>query len=126
MIGNYVLSSGYYDAYYIKAQKVRRLIQQDYLKAFKQCDVIAGPVSPFPGFKIGEKEGDPLQMYLADIFTIPLNLAGLPGMSIPCGFSKEKLPIGLQLIGRAFDEETLYKTSIAFQSVTDFHAASPV
>lgn len=126
MIGNYVLSSGYYDAYYIKAQKVRRLIQQDYLNAFKQCDVIAGPVSPFPGFKIGEKEGDPLQMYLADIFTIPLNLAGLPGMSIPCGFSKEKLPIGLQLIGRAFDEETLYKTSIAFQSVTDFHAASPV
>lgn len=125
MIGNYVLSSGYYDAYYIKAQRVRRLIQQDYKNAFALCDVIAAPVSPIAGFKIGEKSDDPLQMYLTDIFTIPVSLAGLPGMSIPCGFNKNGLPIGLQLIGRAFDEETLYKTSMAFQAETDFHKQSP-
>ena len=103
MIGTYALSSGYYDAYYAKAQKVRTLVKQDFDNAFKEVDIIATPTSPSPAFKIGEKSSDPLQMYLSDIFTISCNLAGLPGLSLPCGFTKSKLPIGLQLLGRPFE-----------------------
>lgn len=115
LIGTYVLSAGYYDAYYLKAQKVRRLIKIDFEEAFKQCDLIAGPVSPTTAFKIGEKCDDPVQMYLNDIFTIPVNLAGLPGISVPCGFDNDKLPIGLHLIGKAWDEETILKTAYAYE-----------
>ncbi|WP_456397241.1 Asp-tRNA(Asn)/Glu-tRNA(Gln) amidotransferase subunit GatA [Desulfurobacterium sp.] len=108
MIGTYTLSAGYYDAYYLKAQKVRALIYQDFQKAFRKVDFIVAPVSPTTAFKIGEKTDDPIKMYLSDIFTIALNLAGLPGLSIPCGFDSKGLPVGIQLIGKAFDEETLY------------------
>lgn len=126
MIGTYVLSSGYYDAYYRTAQCVRRKIQEDFTTAFaNSCDVIAAPVSPFPAFKIGEKKEDPLQMYLTDVLTIPLNLAGLPGMSIPCGMSSDGRPIGLQLIGKAFDEATLYATASAYEGATDWHTKLP-
>ncbi len=114
VIGTYVLSAGYYDAYYRKAAQVRRLIRQDFLSAFESCDVICGPTSPFPAFGIGEKTGDPLRMYLSDIFTISLNLAGLPGMSIPVGLGeKSGLPVGLQLFGPAFGEERLLTTAKA-------------
>lgn len=125
MIGTYVLSSGYYDAYYIKAQKARTVIREDYLNAFKKVDVIAGPVTPTTAFKIGAKSGDPLQMYLSDVLTISLNLAGLPGMSLPCGFGGDKMPIGLQLIGKAFDEETLIKVAHAYEQATDWHSQKP-
>lgn len=125
MIGTYVLSSGYYDAYYLRAQKARTLIRNDFIKAFEKCDVIAGPVAPTTAFAIGEKTGDPMQMYLSDIFTIPLNLAGLPGMSVPCGFGAGNLPIGLQLIGKAFDEETLFATAYAFEQATPWHTVKP-
>lgn len=125
LIGTYVLSSGYYDAYYIKAQKARTVIRNDYLKAFEKCDVIAGPVTPTTAFKIGEKFDDPLQMYLSDILTISLNLAGLPGMSVPCGFGDNGLPIGLQLIGKAFDEETLIRVSHAYEQATEWHKRRP-
>lgn len=125
MIGTYVLSSGYYDAYYIKAQKARTVIRNDFFKAFEKVDVIAGPVTPTTAFKSGEKTADPLQMYLSDIFTIPLNLAGLPGMSLPCGFDEQGLPIGLQLIGKAFDEETLLRTAYAYEQATDWHKKKP-
>ncbi|WP_456426632.1 Asp-tRNA(Asn)/Glu-tRNA(Gln) amidotransferase subunit GatA [Desulfurobacterium sp.] len=108
MIGTYTLSAGYYDAYYLKAQKVRTLIYQDFQKAFEKVNFIVTPVSPTTAFKIGEKVGDPIKMYLSDIFTIALNLAGLPGLSMPCGFDSKGLPVGVQLIGKAFDEETLY------------------
>ncbi|OMH41192.1 Asp-tRNA(Asn)/Glu-tRNA(Gln) amidotransferase subunit GatA [Desulfurobacterium indicum] len=108
MIGTYTLSAGYYDAYYLKAQKVRTLIYQDFQKAFEKVDFIVTPVSPTTAFKIGEKTDDPIKMYLSDIFTIALNLAGLPGLSMPCGFDSKGLPVGIQLIGKAFDEETLY------------------
>jgi len=109
-----VLSAGYYDAYYRKAAQVRRLIRQDFLSAFESCDVICGPTSPFPAFGIGEKTGEPLRMYLSDIFTISLNLAGLPGMSIPVGLGeKSGLPVGLQLFGPAFGEERLLTTAKA-------------
>ena len=107
MLGTYALSSGYYDAYYLKAQKVRTLIMQDFIKAFEQVDVILTPVAPTPAFKIGEKTDDPLQMYLSDIFTIPVNLAGICGISVPAGISATGLPIGLQLIGKPFGEETI-------------------
>lgn len=117
MIGTYVLSSGYYDAYYKKAQFVRTLIRKDFLDAFKKVDVIATPTSPTPAFKIGEKVDDPLQMYLSDIFTIPVNLTGLPAISIPCGKSKKGLPIGLQLIGKHLDEETILKTAYSYESL---------
>ncbi len=109
MLGTYALSSGYYDAYYLKAQKVRTLIMQDFIRAFEKVDVILTPVAPTPAFKIGEKVNDPLQMYLSDIFTIPVNLAGTCGMSVPAGFSGDGLPIGLQLIGRPFGEETILR-----------------
>ncbi|MDW7643960.1 MAG: Asp-tRNA(Asn)/Glu-tRNA(Gln) amidotransferase subunit GatA [Desulfuromonadales bacterium] len=121
MLGTYALSSGYYDAYYLKAQKVRTLIRQDFLDAFEKVDVLLTPVAPTPAFRLGEKVSDPLQMYLSDIFTIPVNLAGTCALSLPCGFSGEGLPIGLQLIGRPFEEETLLRTGYAFEQVTDWH-----
>ncbi len=115
MIGNYALSAGYYDAYYLKALKVRTLIQNDFVEAFKNVDVILAPTAPTPAFKIGELIDDPLQMYLQDICTVPLNLAGLPGISIPCGTTSTGLPIGFQLIGRALDEETLLRAAFTFE-----------
>lgn len=124
MIGTYVLSSGYYDAYYLKAQKVRTIIKNDFENTFKDFDVIISPTSPTVSFKIGEKVADPLSMYLSDIATIPVNLAGLPAISIPCGFDKD-LPIGMQIIGKAFDEETLFRTAYTFESSTDWHKRRP-
>jgi len=121
MLGTYALSSGYYDAYYLKAQKVRTLIRDDFTKAFEQVDLLLTPVAPTPAFGIGEKVNDPLQMYLSDIFTIPVNLAGTCGMSVPCGLAGGRLPVGLQLIGRPFGEETLLKAGHAFQQATDWH-----
>jgi len=121
MLGTYALSSGYYDAYYLKAQKVRTLIMQDFLKAFEQVDVILTPVAPTPAFKIGEKTADPLQMYLSDIFTIPVNLAGTCGISVPAGMSGDGLPIGLQLVGRPFGEEAIIRAAYAFEQATAWH-----
>ncbi len=121
MLGTYALSSGYYDAYYLKAQKVRTLIRQDFLDAFDRVDVILTPVAPTPAFKIGEKVDDPLQMYLSDIFTIPVNLAGTCAMSLPCGLSETGLPIGLQLIGKPFDEAAILRAGHAFEQATDWH-----
>ncbi len=121
ILGTFVLSTGYYDAYYLKGQKVRTLIKQDFENALEQCDVIASPVTPYPAFKLGEKLDDPLQMYLADIYTISANLAGIPAMSIPCGFA-EDLPVGLQLMGRHFDEASLITVGHKFQQTTDFHS----
>jgi aspartyl-tRNA(Asn)/glutamyl-tRNA(Gln) amidotransferase subunit A len=125
MIGTYALSSGYYDAYYAKAQKVRTLVKQDFDKAFKEVDVIATPTSPSPAFKIGEKTSDPLQMYLSDIFTISCNLAGLPGLSVPCGFTKTKLPIGLQLLGRPFEEGTLLSAAHHYEQAQHWNKEAP-
>jgi len=121
MLGTYALSSGYYDAYYVKAQKVRTLIMNDFIKAFANVDLILTPVAPTPAFKIGEKVGDPLQMYLSDIFTIPVNLAGTCAISLPAGFSKTGLPIGLQLIGKPFGEETILQAGYAFEEATEWH-----
>lgn len=123
MLGTYALSSGYYDAYYLKAQKVRTLIQQDFTRAFDTVDLLLTPVAPTPAFKIGEKTADPLQMYLSDIFTIPVNLAGTCGISIPAGQSANGLPIGLQLIGRPFGEETLLQAAYNFEQNTPWHRA---
>lgn len=120
MLGTFALSSGYYDAYYKKAQKVRTLIKQDFEKVFEQYDVIVGPTTPTPAFKIGENIGDPLTMYANDILTIPVNLAGVPAISVPCGFAGG-LPLGLQIIGRHFDESTIYKVAYAFEQATEFH-----
>ena len=125
IIGTYCLSAGYYDAYYGKASQVRSLIIEDFKKAFEKCDVILCPVAPTPAFKIGEKVDDPLTMYLTDIFTLSANLAGLPGMSVPCGFSKEGLPIGLQLMGKHFAEEMLFKVAYNFEQATEFHKKKP-
>lgn len=125
MLGTYALSSGYYDAYYLKAQKVRTLIRQDFLKVFEQVDLLLTPVAPTAAFKIGEKTADPLQMYLSDIFTIPVNLAGTCAMSIPCGFDAGGLPIGLQLIGKPFGEEEMLQTAWAFEQATDWHRRQP-
>ncbi len=125
MLGAYALSSGYYDAYYLKAQKVRTLIREDFLRAFEKVDVIATPTAPTPAFKIGERRADPLTMYLSDIFTIPCNLAGIPGISIPCGLTSGGLPVGIQFMAKAFDEETLLRVSDAFQRSTDFHRQRP-
>ena len=125
LIGAYVLSHGYYDAYYIRAQKLRRLIAQDFTAAFKQCDVIMGPTSPSTAFKIGEKSGDPVQMYLSDIYTIAVNLAGLPGMSIPCGFDNGGLPVGLQIIGNYFSEARMLNIAHQYQLATDWHLRAP-
>lgn len=125
MIGTYALSAGYYDAYYLKAQKLRRLIADDFKCAFEQCDVIMGPTSPTTAFKLGAKIDDPVAMYLNDIYTISVNLAGLPGMSIPCGFDKAELPVGLQLIGRYFDEARLLNVAHKYQQATDWHTRVP-
>ena len=125
MLGTYALSSGYYDAYYLKALKVRRLIKQDYDKAFEKVDVIATPTAPNPAFRFGEKTGDPLSMYLEDVFTVSINITGLPGLSVPCGMSKSGLPIGLQLIGKAFDEATLLRTAYAYEQSTEWHKQKP-
>ena len=124
LIGTYVLSAGYYDAYYLQAQKIRRLIAQDFENAFKQCDVIMGPTAPSTAFKIGEKADDPISMYLQDIYTIAVNLAGLPGMSVPAGFSNN-LPVGLQIIGNYFDEARMLNVGHAYQQVTDWHNRMP-
>ena len=115
MLGTYVLSSGYYDAYYLKAQKVRTLIRQDFQKAFERCDVILTPTSPTPAFKLGEKTADPLEMYLSDIYTISVNLASIPGMSVPCGLTDSGLPVGLQVLGKPFDEETVLRVGYAYE-----------
>ncbi|MFH1576576.1 MAG: Asp-tRNA(Asn)/Glu-tRNA(Gln) amidotransferase subunit GatA [Candidatus Margulisiibacteriota bacterium] len=124
MIGTYALSAGYYDAYYLKALKVRTLIKEDFAKAFSQCDVLLSPTSPSVAFKVGEKAADPLSMYLSDIATIPVNLAGLPAISLPCGFS-QGLPIGLQLVGQAFAEETVLRAAFTFEQNTDWHKQKP-
>jgi aspartyl-tRNA(Asn)/glutamyl-tRNA(Gln) amidotransferase subunit A len=124
LIGTYVLSAGYYDAYYLKAQQIRRLIAQDFTEAFKLCDVIMGPTAPSTAFKAGEKADDPVAMYLQDVYTIATNLAGLPGMSIPAGFSNG-LPVGLQLMGNYFDEARMLDVAHAYQQVTDWHLAMP-
>ncbi len=124
ILGTFVLSSGYYDAYYLRAQKVRTLIRQDFERAFEACDVVATPTSPSPAFRFGEKTDDPLQMYLADIFTVPANLAGIPGISVPCGLASG-LPVGLQLLGRPFDEATLLRLAAALQRATEHHRAEP-
>jgi aspartyl-tRNA(Asn)/glutamyl-tRNA(Gln) amidotransferase subunit A len=125
LIGTYVLSHGYYDAYYIRAQKLRRLIAQDFVAAFRHCDVIMGPTSPSTAFRIGEKSSDPVQMYLSDIYTIAVNLAGLPGMSIPCGFDGGGLPVGLQIIGNYFDEARMLNVAHQYQLATDWHRRAP-
>lgn len=121
MLGTYALSSGYYDAYYLKAQKVRTLIMQDFIKAFETVDLILTPVAPTPAFKIGEKSNDPLKMYLSDIYTIPVNLAGICGISVPAGISGSGLPIGLQLVGRPFGEEALIRAAYTFEQNTEWH-----
>lgn len=126
LVGTYVLSHGYYDAYYIKAQKLRRLIAQDFAAALEQCDVIAGPTNPTVAYGIGEKSSDPVQMYLGDIYTVAVNLAGLPGLSHPAGFGKDGLPVGLQLIGNYFTEARLLNTAHQFQQATDWHSRAPV
>jgi aspartyl-tRNA(Asn)/glutamyl-tRNA(Gln) amidotransferase subunit A len=124
MLGTYVLSAGYYDAFYLKAQQVRTLLRRDYEQAFGSVDVVAMPTSPIPPFRLGEKTDDPLQMYLADIFTVSVNLAGLPGISVPCGFA-DGLPIGFQLIGKMFDEATILRVADAFERASDWHTKTP-
>ncbi|RLA80102.1 MAG: Asp-tRNA(Asn)/Glu-tRNA(Gln) amidotransferase GatCAB subunit A [Deltaproteobacteria bacterium] len=125
MLGTYVLSAGYYDAYYRKASQVRTLIKEDFERVLERCDLIVTPTSPTPAFGLGEKVDDPLQMYLSDIFTISANLAGLPALSVPCGFNEEGLPIGLQLIGKPFDEATLLRVAYAFEGETRYHLQAP-
>ncbi|SDR11190.1 Asp-tRNA(Asn)/Glu-tRNA(Gln) amidotransferase subunit GatA [Virgibacillus salinus] len=125
MLGTFALSSGYYDAYYKKAQKVRTLIKNDFDKIFADYDVVIGPTTPTPAFKIGEKVDDPLTMYANDILTIPVNLAGVPGISVPCGFSENGLPFGLQIIGKHFDESIVYRAAYAYEQVTDHHTKRP-
>jgi aspartyl-tRNA(Asn)/glutamyl-tRNA(Gln) amidotransferase subunit A len=125
ILGTYSLSAGYYDAYYRKASQVRTLIMQDFKKAFESCDVLVSPVAPSPAFKIGESVDDPLTMYLSDIFTLSVNLAGIPGLSIPCGFTQNGLPIGMQIMGNHFNEAIILKTAHHFETVTNFHKKSP-
>jgi len=125
MLGTYALSAGYYDAYYRKASQVRTLIREDFQKAFHDCDVILMPTAPTPAFKLGEKVDDPLQMYLSDIFTIPCNLAGLPGISLPCGFNKQGLPIGLQVLANYFQEEKIFRVAYTYEQNTEFHHRKP-
>jgi aspartyl-tRNA(Asn)/glutamyl-tRNA(Gln) amidotransferase subunit A len=126
MLGTYVLSAGYYDAYYRKAQQVRTLIKNDFLAAFKSCDAIITPTSPTPAFAIGEKTDDPLAMYLNDIYTVTANLAGVPGISVPCGLSSERLPIGFQLIGPYWSESMLLKLSHGYEQVQPFTERPPI
>ena len=125
MIGTYALSAGYYDAYYLKAQKVRTLIKQDFEKAFASVDVLVCPTTPTTAFKAGEKTADPLSMYLTDLMTIPVNLAGLPGLSLPCGFDGQGLPIGLQIIGNVLREDQVLQTAYAYEQSTNWHKKSP-
>jgi aspartyl-tRNA(Asn)/glutamyl-tRNA(Gln) amidotransferase subunit A len=126
ILGTYALSAGYYDAYYLRAQKVRTLIRQDFEKAFQKCDVIVTPTTPTPAFRFGERTEDPLQMYLCDVFTISVNLAGICGVSVPCGFTtKPKLPVGLQVLGKAFDEETILRVAHTYEQATDWHRQKP-
>ena len=125
LIGTYVLSHGYYDAYYLQAQKIRRLIASDFAEAFRHCDIIAGPTAPGTAFEFGAKSSDPVQMYLSDIYTISTNLAGLPGMSIPCGFDAANMPVGLQLIGNYFDEARMLNVAHRYQQATDWHQRMP-
>jgi aspartyl-tRNA(Asn)/glutamyl-tRNA(Gln) amidotransferase subunit A len=124
ILGTFVLSSGYYDAYYLRAQKVRTLVRGDFEQAFAACDAVATPTTPTPAFALGAKTGDPLQMYLADVFTVPASLAGIPGISLPAGLVRG-LPVGLQLLGRPFDEATLFRAGHTFQQRTDHHQAIP-
>jgi len=121
ILGTYVLSAGYYDAYYRKASQVRTLMRKDFEEVFRQVDVLVTPTAPTPAFRIGEKVEDPLQMYLSDIDTIPVNLAGIPAISIPCGFSRENLPVGLQVMGKHFDEGKLLRVAYTFEQNTDYH-----
>jgi aspartyl-tRNA(Asn)/glutamyl-tRNA(Gln) amidotransferase subunit A len=125
MLGTYALSAGYYDAYYGKAQQVRTLIKGDFEAALKECDLLLTPTSPTTAFKLGEKIADPLTMYLSDIYTISVNLAGLPGLSLPCGFDSQGLPIGLQIIGRPFEEETILNAAYAYEQATEWHKRRP-
>ncbi len=125
IIGTYCLSAGYYDAYYGKASQVRTLIREDFINAYEACDVILSPVAPTPAFPIGENTDDPLTMYLSDVFTLSANLAGIPGLSVPCGFSAEGLPIGLQVLGRHFDEATILRVAKQFEGATEFHLKKP-
>ena len=124
MVGTYALSAGYYDAYYLKAQQIRQLISDDFRKAFEQVDVIMGPTSPDVAFGLGEKTDDPVTMYLNDIYTIAVNLAGLPGMSVPAGFVRD-MPVGLQIVGNYFDEARLLNVAHRFQQETDWHSRMP-
>ena len=124
MLGTYALSAGYYDAWYLKAQKVRTLIRREFDQAFENFDTLVTPTSPTVPFKIGEKVDDPIQMYLSDVCTLPINIAGLPAISIPAGFT-DGLPIGMQIIGKPFSEETLLKTAYAFQQATEWHKRKP-
>ena len=124
MLGTYALSSGYYDAYYLKAQKVRTLIRQEFAKAFETHDLLLTPTTPTVAFGLGEKIDDPYNMYLNDLYTLPVNISGNPAISMPCGFSDE-LPIGLQLIAKPFDEKTLLRATYAYQSLTDWHMKKP-
>jgi aspartyl-tRNA(Asn)/glutamyl-tRNA(Gln) amidotransferase subunit A len=125
MLGAYALSAGYYEAYYGQAQRVRTLIRRDFDRAFAEVDAVVAPTAPTPAFKLGEKTEDPLAMYLNDVFTIPAPLAGIPAISVPCGFSASGLPIGLQLIGRPFDEATLFRVAAAYEAATDWHRRRP-
>jgi aspartyl-tRNA(Asn)/glutamyl-tRNA(Gln) amidotransferase subunit A len=125
MLGTYALSSGYYDAYYLKALKVRNLIRGDFARAFEKCDCVMMPVSPTTAFKIGEKINDPLTMYLSDVYTISANLAGIPAISVPCGFDKKNLPIGLQILSPVFTEDRLLRIARMLERETDWHARKP-
>jgi aspartyl-tRNA(Asn)/glutamyl-tRNA(Gln) amidotransferase subunit A len=126
LIGTYVLSAGYYDAYYLRAQRIRSLILRDFTQAFERVDAVLTPATPSTAFAIGEKSDDPIAMYLNDVFTVPGNLAGLPGISVPAGLGEDGLPLGLQVIGRAFDEETVLKVARAIERAADFTAAPAV
>ncbi|MCM8763428.1 MAG: amidase family protein, partial [Candidatus Omnitrophica bacterium] len=125
ILGTYVLSHGYYEAYYLRASKVRTLIKRDFDAAFKEFDCIITPTSPTPAFRIGEKTQDPLSMYLSDIYTIPANLAGIPAISLPCGFTKAGLPVGLQILGKAFAEEMLFRVAYTYEQNTPWHRQRP-
>jgi aspartyl-tRNA(Asn)/glutamyl-tRNA(Gln) amidotransferase subunit A len=124
LLGTYALSAGYHDKYYLKALKVRTLVKQDFDKALSEVDVLMGPTMPTPAFKIGEKIDDPLSLYLADVNTVPINLAGVPSISVPCGFA-DKMPVGLQLIGKHFDENTILRAAYSFEQNTDHHTKRP-
>ena len=126
MLGTYALSSGYYDAYYAKAQAVRTLIRQDFDRVFQDVDLLVTPVMPTPAFQLGEKIEDPLQMYLSDLYTISASLAGIPAISLPCGLSRKKLPIGMQILGRPFEEDVVLRAARAYELATDWHKKRPL